>query len=229
MKFLTDYYKSSIGKKWIVALTGIVLIAYIIGHLAGNLQIFISPEQINWYGERLHSLGILLWIIRAFLFVCFVAHIYTTILLSIENRKARPERYAVKKNIRTTRAALTMVLSGLFLLAFVIIHLLQFTIRPAGLVESHTLPNGGNDVYTMVVTAFGNPLASGLLHHRHVPALHAPQPWVFQFSPDTRAEQRKNRAHPGDGRHHARMAGIRRLHLHPRRGHGGIPEIEIKP
>ena len=161
MKFLFDYYRSSIGKKWIVALTGLVLIAYVLGHLAGNLQIFISPEQINWYGARLHSLGPILWAIRAFLLACFLLHIATTIKLAAENRAARPERYAVKKDIRTTRSALTMVLSGLFLLAFVVIHLLQFTIRPAGLVQSYSLPNGENDVYTMVVRGFSNPLASG--------------------------------------------------------------------
>jgi succinate dehydrogenase / fumarate reductase cytochrome b subunit len=161
MKFIIDYYSSSIGKKWIVALTGIVLIAYVIGHLLGNLQIYISPEQINWYGERLHSLGPILWLIRAFLLACFALHIITTILLAVENRNARQDRYAVKKNIRTTLAACTMVASGLLLLAFVIWHLLQFTIRPQGLVESYTLPDGHNDVYKMVVKGFQNPAAAG--------------------------------------------------------------------
>lgn len=161
MKFITDWYKSSIGKKWIVALTGIVLIAYVIGHLLGNLQIYISPEQIDWYGAKLHSLGMFLWAIRAFLIACFIAHIATTILLAIENRRARPERYAVKKNIRTTGAARTMVVSGLIVFCFVIYHLLQFTIRPESLgIKSYTLPNGHNDVYTMVVMGFLNPYAT---------------------------------------------------------------------
>ncbi len=161
MKFITDYYNSSIGKKCIVALTGLVLIGYVIGHLIGNLQIYISPAQINWYGEKLHSMGPLLWLVRAFLIACFVLHIVTTIKLSIENRQARPDRYAVKKNIRTTRAALTMVLSGLVLLGFVIIHLLHFTIRPAGLVQSYALPDGHTDVYTMIVRGLSNPLMAG--------------------------------------------------------------------
>lgn len=165
MKFITDYYQSSIGKKWIVALTGLVLIAYVIGHLIGNLQIYISPKQINWYGEKLHSMGILLWLVRAFLIACFVLHIVTTIKLSIENRMSRPDRYAVKKNIRTTAAARTMIVSGLILLCFVIFHLLQFTIRPANLpgnisFPNFKLPNGHTDVYTMVVSAFENPFTA---------------------------------------------------------------------
>lgn len=161
MKFIIDYYKSSIGKKCIVALTGLVLIGYVIGHLIGNLQIFISPEQINWYGEKLHSMGPLLWVVRAFLLACFVGHIVTTILLAIQNRASRPERYAVKKQIRTTFAARTMVLSGLILLCFVVIHLLQFTTRPEGLVKSYYLPDGHTDIYTMLVKAFTNPLTAG--------------------------------------------------------------------
>lgn len=162
MNFLINFYKSSIGKKWIVALTGLVLIGYVIGHLVGNLQIYISPEQINWYGERLHAIGPLLWLVRAFLLACFVAHIVTTIFLAIENRASRPEIYANKKNIRTTAAARTMIVSGLILLCFVIFHLLQFTIRPDGIqFYAPKTPDGHTDIYNMVVHAFLNPLASG--------------------------------------------------------------------
>ena len=152
MRPVINFYNSSIGKKWIVALTGVVLIAYVIGHLIGNLQIYIGPEQINWYGQKLHSMGPLLWVVRAFLLACFVLHILTTSVLAIENRKARPEQYAVKTNVRTTTAARTMLLSGLILLCFVIFHLLQFTIE-AGKprLPVYKLPNGHTDVYTMVV------------------------------------------------------------------------------
>jgi succinate dehydrogenase / fumarate reductase, cytochrome b subunit len=161
MKVIINFYNSSIGKKWIVALTGIVLIAYVIGHLIGNLQIYISPEQINWYAERLHSMGPLLWVIRAFLLACFALHIITTIRLAIENRIARPERYAVKKNVRSTTAARTMVMSGLILLCFVIFHLLHFTARPENLgFHSYYLPDGHPDVYTMIISGFHNVWAS---------------------------------------------------------------------
>jgi succinate dehydrogenase / fumarate reductase cytochrome b subunit len=162
MRQLINFYNSSIGKKLIVALTGIVLIAYVIGHLIGNLQIYISPAQINRYAEFLHSMGPILWLIRAFLLACFALHIFTTILLAIENRLARPDRYSVKVSVRTTAAARTMVLSGVILLCFVIFHLLQFTARPAGLgFPSYLLPDGHTDVYTMVIRGFMNPFASG--------------------------------------------------------------------
>ena len=162
MRQLINFYNSSIGKKLVVAFTGLVLIAYVLGHLVGNLQIFMGPEQIDWYAERLHSMGPILWLIRAFLLGCFVLHIVTTIRLAIENRLARPDRYAVKVDIRTTTAARTMVLSGVILLCFVIFHLLQFTIRPAGLgFPSYMLPDGHTDVYNMIVRAFLNPFAAG--------------------------------------------------------------------
>jgi len=161
MTQLITFYNSSIGKKLIVALTGLVLIAYVLGHLIGNLQIYMGPEQINWYAERLHSMGPILWLIRAFLLACFVIHILTTIRLAIENRMARPDRYAVKTHIRTTSAARTMVLSGLILLCFVIFHLLHFTIKPASLgFHSYMLPDGHPDVYTMIILGFRNPFAS---------------------------------------------------------------------
>ena len=99
------FYQSSIGKKWIVALTGLVLIGYVIGHLIGNLQIFVSPAQINAYGAFLHSHVVPLWLVRIFLIICFVAHILTTIKLAIENRAARPERYAVVKREQASLAA----------------------------------------------------------------------------------------------------------------------------
>ena len=78
---LFEFYKSSIGKKWVVALTGIVLVGYVFGHLAGNLQVFLPPEQINNYAEFLHSHPYILWVVRTFLIVCFVLHIVTTIKL----------------------------------------------------------------------------------------------------------------------------------------------------
>ena len=73
----------------IVAITGIILILFVIGHLLGNLQIFLGPEWINGYSQHLRDLGPLLWMIRAFLLIAVVLHIYFTILLAIENRRAR--------------------------------------------------------------------------------------------------------------------------------------------
>lgn len=156
------FHQTSIGRKWIVALTAIPLLAYIIGHMLGNLQIFYSPEQINDYAYFLHYHIVLLWIIRCFLIFCFVVHIVTALTLSVENRVARPERYAVFKTQATTYAARTMWVSGIVLLCFVIFHLLQFTamtITPA--YQALMDANGHHDVYRMVVIAFHNPWAVG--------------------------------------------------------------------
>lgn len=154
------FHQTSIGRKWIVALTAIPLLAYVIGHLIGNLLIFNSPEMINKYAYFLHSHLVWLWIIRGFLIFCFVVHIVAALGLAVENRMARPERYAVFKTQSSTYAGRTMWVSGIVLLCFVVFHLLQFTamtITPA--YQSLEDANGHHDVYRMVVMAFHNPWA----------------------------------------------------------------------
>jgi succinate dehydrogenase / fumarate reductase cytochrome b subunit len=167
MSSVTRFCQSSIGKKWIIAFTGLVLVAYVLGHLAGNLQIFLPDkgDHINAYGAFLHSLGPLLWAIRAFLIACFIIHILTTIQLAIENRKARPQGYASPHYRKASWAGRSMVMSGLIVLCFVIFHILHFTtltIRPDFANLKQTLPNGleRHDVYRMVVEGFQQPAAS---------------------------------------------------------------------
>ncbi len=159
MKSLARFYASSIGKKWIVALTAIILIGYVFGHLAGNLQIFLGPEKINEYAAFLHSLGPLLWVARIVLLVAFVVHIVTSIHLARQNRAARPEAYAARKATRSTFASRTMAMSGLIVLCFVIYHLLHFTVRvlPAEYADFHD-PLERHDTYRMIVTGFQHPL-----------------------------------------------------------------------
>src|SRR5258707_9053297 len=125
------FYQSSVGKKIIVAVTGIILIVFVIGHLLGNLQIFIGPDWINGYSQHLHDLGPLLWLIRIFLLAIVIIHIYVTIRLAIENRRARPEPYIDKRYVKATFASRHMVMSGLIVLAFIIYHLAHFTVRIA--------------------------------------------------------------------------------------------------
>src|SRR5258708_30062078 len=87
------FYQSSIGKKWVVALTGLVLVGFVVGHLIGNLQIFLPADYINTYAQKLQALGPILWIIRLGLLAAFVLHVVNTISLAKENRAARPARY----------------------------------------------------------------------------------------------------------------------------------------
>jgi succinate dehydrogenase / fumarate reductase cytochrome b subunit len=152
------FWKSSIGKKWLVALTGLVLIGYVIGHMAGNLQIFGPPAAINSYAELLHASPALLWAVRAFLIVCFVLHVVATIKLVIENRAARSERYAMHRHVQSSWAARLMPVSGLVVLAFIVFHILHFTTRNID-PQLRPVEHGGvlrseYDVHTMVIRGF---------------------------------------------------------------------------
>jgi succinate dehydrogenase / fumarate reductase cytochrome b subunit len=166
---ITFFWKSSIGKKWLIALTGLVLIGYVIGHLIGNLQIFLKPEKINAYAVFLHSMPGALWAIRAFLIACLVLHVVTTLKLVAENRAARPVGYAMVKRIQSTWASRTMAISGLIVLAFIVFHILHFTTRsidPALHIVDPEHKNGvlhdEYDVYTMIITGFSHhPLITG--------------------------------------------------------------------
>jgi succinate dehydrogenase / fumarate reductase cytochrome b subunit len=166
MNSFTRCCQSSIGKKWIVAFTGLVLVAYVLGHLAGNLQIFLPNKgRINAYGAFLHSLGPMLWAIRAFLLACLVIHICVTIQLAVENRRARPERYEGAHYRKASWAGRSMVMSGLIVLCFVIFHILHFTadvIDPRFANLKEMMPDGTerHDVFRMVVEGFQNPAAS---------------------------------------------------------------------
>lgn len=162
MNHISAFTRSSIGKKFIVAATGVVLLGFIIGHLLGNLQIFLGPDWINSYAEHLRALGPLLWMIRAFLLLNVLLHIWFTIGLAIDNRRARPEAYARKVYVKATFASRYMWLSGLVVLAFIIYHLAHFTVRvtdPRFLLLKAD-PLNRNDVYSMMVYGFQNVLVS---------------------------------------------------------------------
>ena len=163
MNIFAAFYRSSVGKKMIVAITGVILILFVIGHLLGNLQIFLGPEWINGYSEHLRNLGPLLWAIRLFLLATVVIHIYVTIQLAIENRRARPEAYKDRQYVKADFASRHMVMSGLIVLAFIVYHLAHFTVRVIdprfGLLKAD--PLGHYDVYSMMVYGFQSYYVSG--------------------------------------------------------------------
>jgi succinate dehydrogenase / fumarate reductase cytochrome b subunit len=156
--FISDFSHSSVGRKMIVAVTGVILILFVIGHLLGNLQIFLGPEWINSYSQHLRDLGPLLWMIRAFLLLTVVLHIYFTILLAVENRRARPEAYRDRNYVKASWASRHMVVSGLVVFAFIVFHLLHFTARKFNpqfpLLKLD--PLNRFDVYSMMVYGFQN-------------------------------------------------------------------------
>ncbi len=153
---------SSIGKKTVVAVTGILLVLFVIGHLAGNLTFFFGPDWINAYAVHLRDLGPLLWVARIGLLVAVGLHIFFTMKLWQENHTARPEKYAVKNRVQSTVFARTMRLTGLIVFAFVIFHLAHFTwliVHPE--FRAWHDAQGRHDVFRMIVDGFSYPLVSG--------------------------------------------------------------------
>ncbi len=161
MNLLGPLFSSSIGRKFLMAATGLVLFGFVTGHLLGNLQIFLPPEKINAYGHLLESLGAGLWLIRLFLLACVLIHIWLAIQLTLENRTARPQDYGVGHINRATLASRLMARTGLVVLAFILFHLAHFTVRvghPQWSEPSFTLLNGTKvrDIHTMMVQGFSN-------------------------------------------------------------------------
>ena len=174
----------------IVAVTGIVLILFVIGHLLGNLQIFLGPAWINGYSQHLQDLGPILWVIRAFLLAVVLVHIYYTIQLVLENRRARPERYRRKDIVKATLASRSMAMSGLIVLAFIIFHLLQYYLSRDRSALCH--PAEGSIRPLRRIFHDGSWVFESdhlrVLYSFALPACPAPEPWVVEFFPVARPE-----------------------------------------
>src|SRR5438094_4241581 len=124
---VTRFYESTIGKKAIMAVTGLILFGFLIAHMLGNLQIFLGPAVMNHYAETLHGNPPLLWSVRTILFISVVAHIWASIQLSMIKREARPVAYVKRANVSSSWASRSMMLSGPIIAAFVVFHLLHLT------------------------------------------------------------------------------------------------------
>ena len=155
--------QSSVGRKILVAVTGLMLVAFICIHLLGNLSLFAGADAINAYAEKLHSLGPVVWIFRAVMLGIFAIHVIFAVQLTIENSSARPEAYMQKVNEEATFFSRSMIITGCVLFAFVVYHILHFTARIVGVenVDKLVDATGRFDVYTMVVQSFGNTFIAG--------------------------------------------------------------------
>jgi succinate dehydrogenase / fumarate reductase cytochrome b subunit len=142
----------------IVAVTGVILMLFVIGHLLGNLQIFLGPGWINGYAQHLRDLGPLLWLVRIILLISVLLHIYFTLLLALENRRARPQPYMQRHYVKASYASRHMAVSGLVVLAFIVFHLLHFTGRQfnSRFLLLKNDPLNHYDVYSMMVYGFQN-------------------------------------------------------------------------
>src|SRR2546422_2829427 len=121
------FYESTIGKKAVMAVTGLLLFGFLIAHMLGNLQIFLGPAVMNHYAERLHGNPGLLWTARTILLMAVVLHIWASIQLYLLKKEARPIGYVKYKPIHSSWASRSMMLSGLIIAAFVVFHLLHLT------------------------------------------------------------------------------------------------------
>ena len=158
------FYDAPVGKKAVMAATGIVLFGYVVGHLLGNLQIYSSnPDQINRYAAFLHNPlnAVALWGVRAVLLLCVGLHIVAATQLWLQNRAARPIGYCKKDDLPTSYAARTMIWSGPIIGAFVVFHVLHLTagaVVPLQDVNSNPLTP---DVRANVIAGFQNPAIAG--------------------------------------------------------------------
>src|ERR1700722_9623049 len=164
---ITNLFSSSVGKKFVMAVTGLALFLFVVGHLAGNLQVFLGWDEINRYGDFLQTNLELLWPARIGLLVMVFLHIWSAIQLTIETRAARPQAYAQREVVAASYASRTMIWSGLSIAAFIIYHLLHFTLQVQGInftgksfVDLHDA-KGRHDVYAMLVLGFKNPVVAG--------------------------------------------------------------------
>jgi succinate dehydrogenase / fumarate reductase cytochrome b subunit len=164
------FWDTTIGKKAVMAVSGVVLAGFVVAHLLGNLQIFIGPDRFNNYARALKALPELLWAVRITLIVSVTLHIWSSIQLAVVKGEARPLGYVRSKSIASSYASRTMYMSGPIVAAFIIYHLMQFTFGVGG------TPYTESDPYGNVINGFRVPavslfyiIAMGLLclHLRH--------------------------------------------------------------
>jgi len=158
------FYEAPIGKKAVMALTGVLLFGYVVAHLLGNLQIYSSnPQQINVYAAFLHNpanLG-LLWGARIVLLVAVGMHILASVQLWKLKREARPQAYVKKDEAAASYASRTMMWSGPIVAAFVIFHILHLTVGSVLPLQEIGGDPTTPDVRTNVINGFLNPAVSG--------------------------------------------------------------------
>ena len=162
--------RSSVGTKYVMAVTGLLLIGFVLAHMAGNLLIFAGKDALNGYAHALEERPGLVWAARVILLAIFVLHIVLGIRLTRDNMRARPVRYVCEGTIQANWASRHMLLTGLVILAFVIYHLLHFTLgvtdpthfkrslhlyQPADLAQRPEY-----DVAAMVVAGFQQPVVT---------------------------------------------------------------------
>ena len=127
MHLLPRPVRSSLGKKYVMAVTGVLLIGFVLAHMAGNLLVYLGPDALNSYAAALKAKPYLLWPARVGLVLLFLLHLYVAFRLTYENYAARPQGYVYERTLQASFASRHMMLTGLVLLAFIVYHLAHFT------------------------------------------------------------------------------------------------------
>ena len=158
MSAISGFFRSSIGKKVVMALTGVILFGFVIGHMVGNMQIFLGREVLNEYAVFLRAFGHGggLWVARTVLIVSAALHVWAAAALTRANMAARPVGYRLRENRESTIASRTMRITGVLLVGFLFYHLADFTF---GGQNPSFRPH---DVYHNVIASFSVPWISGL-------------------------------------------------------------------
>ena len=155
---LSRFWRASIGKKVVMAVTGLVLFGFLIGHVIGNLQVFAGAEKINAYSEFLHHSPGILWGTRSILLVALILHVTAAVQLYAQKAAARPQKYAKWARRTSSLPSRWMLWSGFAILFFVIYHLMHFTL---GVKAVHpTFVEG--DVYQNMISAFQTPYVAAI-------------------------------------------------------------------
>jgi succinate dehydrogenase / fumarate reductase cytochrome b subunit len=160
---------SSIGRKMVMSLTGLLLLGFLVAHVAGNMTLFVDGATFDAYTAKLKSYGPLLYVAEVGLIVLFVAHMATAVRLSLGNREARKTRYVVRNDRgQSTVASRSMILSGLVVAVFLVVHLIDFRFddafneAPAGLVQEKLSSPGKGAFYIVCMVVLGLHLSHGI-------------------------------------------------------------------
>jgi succinate dehydrogenase / fumarate reductase cytochrome b subunit len=156
----TPFFSSSVGTKVLIGITGFALFLYLVIHIAGNLLVFFGPAVFNQYAYMMEDRNPLLPVIELLLLAVFLVHIYKTVRMFLSNQSARPVRYAQKKPAgrpsRKSLASSTMIVSGVWLLAFLIVHVKAFRFSP-----TYPWGDGGRDLFRQEMENLSNPFVAG--------------------------------------------------------------------
>ncbi|SNB46443.1 succinate dehydrogenase cytochrome b subunit [Geobacter sp. DSM 9736] len=144
----------TVGRKILMAITGQLMVLFVIVHLLGNSSIFIGPDGINSYAKHLHDLGPLVWVFRLAMLALLTVHVFFGIQLTLENSAANPDAYAVKSRIKANFSSENMIWTGVLLLGFIVYHVLHFTARVTPDIIQGVDAQGRFDVFRMVTNSF---------------------------------------------------------------------------